>query len=70
MMKKISLLAGLVFCLSLAACNNEPKLEKGEEVAVENQLSDDQKAMDSLEAAIMSQMDALNSDSAGTDTID
>jgi hypothetical protein len=70
MMKKISLLAGLVFCLSIAACNNEPKLEKGEEVAVENQLSDDQKSMDSLEAAIMSQMDALNSDSAGTDTID
>lgn len=69
-MKRISLLACIAISLGMIACNDEPKLEKTEEVAVENQLSNDQKAMDSLEAAIMSQMDALNTDSAGTDTIE
>ncbi|OYU94300.1 MAG: hypothetical protein CFE21_17095 [Bacteroidetes bacterium B1(2017)] len=62
-MKKLILIVAV--CGSLMACNNEPKLNQQEETAVQNQLSSDQKAMDSLEAAIQAQMDAINADSAG-----
>jgi len=54
--------------LAMVSCNEEPKLEQQEEQAVEQQLNLDQKSMDSLEAAIMSQMDALESDSAIKDS--
>ncbi|MDP3929611.1 MAG: hypothetical protein Q8R57_11360 [Bacteroidota bacterium] len=46
-----------------AACNNEPKLNQQEENAVQTQLEADQKSMDSLEAAILSQMEEVNLDS-------
>ncbi len=53
----------------LIACNDDPKLNQQEETAVENQLSSDQKAMDSLEAAIQAQMDEINTDSVEMDSL-
>ena len=53
----------------LIACNDDPKLNQQEENAVENQLSSDQKAMDSLEAAIQAQMDEINTDSIEMDSL-
>jgi hypothetical protein len=60
-----------VFSLAamLIACNDDPKLNQQEETAVENQLSSDQKAMDSLEAAIQAQMDEINTDSIEMDSL-
>lgn len=66
-MKK--LLFSSAFLLVLFACNDEPKLNKQEESAVESQLNADQKAMDSLEAAIKMQMEELDADSAGLDSL-
>ncbi len=57
------------FCFFVLACNNEPKLNSQEETAVETQLKNDQKSMDSLEAAIKAQMDAIDADSAGDDSM-
>jgi hypothetical protein len=54
---------------TMTACNNEPKLDQTEETAVQTQLNADQKAMDSLEASIMAQMDAINGDSAEMDSL-
>ena len=60
----IKKLLSLILLVSvLGACDNEPKMSEQEENAVENQLQADQKAMDSLEAAILSQMDEVNLDS-------
>lgn len=53
------------FCVTLPiviACNNEPKMNKQEEQAVEQQMQKDQQAMDSLEKAIQAQIN-------GTDTL-
>jgi PBP1b-binding outer membrane lipoprotein LpoB len=61
MMKKLFSL--LLLVAIFAACNNEPKLEQEEEKAVATQLEADQKSMDSLEAAILSQMEDVNLDS-------
>ncbi len=66
-MKKLIALA--FFFLTLIACQNEPKLNQQEESAVESRLNSDQKSMDSLEAAIKAQMDALDADSLGTDSL-
>ncbi len=66
-MKKLLLI--LVTVAAITACNNEPKLNQTEESAVQTQLNSDQKAMDSLEAAIQAQMDAINADSAGMDSL-
>ena len=55
-------IAILSIAATITACNNEPKLDQTEETAVQNQLNADQKAMDSLEASIMAQMDAINGD--------
>ncbi len=66
-MKKLLLI--LVTAAAMTACNNEPKLNQTEENAVQTQLNSDQKAMDSLEAAIQAQMDAINADSAGMDSL-
>jgi hypothetical protein len=52
------------------ACNDEPKLDKQEEQAIDQQINLDQKSMDSLEAAIMAQMEALDSDSLMKDSIE
>jgi hypothetical protein len=54
---------------TMTACNNEPKLDQTEETAVQTQLNADQKAMDSLEASIMAQMDAINGDSSEMDSL-
>ncbi len=54
---------------TMTACTNEPKLDQTEETAVQNQLNADQKAMDSLEASIMAQMDAINGDSSEMDSL-
>ncbi|MCG9879452.1 MAG: hypothetical protein MH472_02530 [Bacteroidia bacterium] len=51
----------------LGACNSEPKLDQQEEAAVDMQLEADQKSMDSLEAAILSQMEDVNLDSLGAE---
>jgi hypothetical protein len=40
------------------SCGGEPKLDKTEETAVEDQLKKDQAAMDSLEQAINALMDS------------
>jgi hypothetical protein len=61
MIKKLLSLILLVGILG--SCDNEPKMSEQEESAIENQLQADQKAMDSLEAAILSQMDEVNLDS-------
>jgi hypothetical protein len=61
MIKKLLSLILLVGILG--SCDNEPKMSEQEENAIENQLQADQKAMDSLEAAILSQMDEVNLDS-------
>ncbi len=61
MIKKLLSLILLVGILG--SCDNEPKMSEQEESAIENQLQADQKAMDSLEAAILSQMDDVNLDS-------
>ena len=66
-MKKVGLVA--VLFLAIAACSNEPKLNKVEETAVENQLTKDQKAMDSLENALKAQMNALDADSSDADSL-
>lgn len=66
-MKK--LLAITFLFLAIVACQNEPKLNNQEETAVQNQMNMDQKAMDSLEKAIKEQMEALDSDSAETDSL-
>ncbi|MDZ4667117.1 MAG: hypothetical protein SGJ00_04450 [bacterium] len=66
-MKKWIALFSIV--VALAACNSEPKLDQTEETAVESQLNADQKAMDSLEASIMAQMDAINGDSSEMDSL-
>lgn len=60
-----------IFALALivSACADEPKLTEQEETAVETQINSDQKSMDSLEAAIQSQMDAINSDSLEMDSL-
>lgn len=67
-MKSILRIICLFSFLAILSCNEEPKLDQQEEQAVEQQLNMDQKSMDSLEAAIMSQMDALESDSAIKDS--
>ncbi len=59
---------GLVL-LAVMSCSNEPKLNKAEENAVQNQLNHDQMAMDSLENAIKAQMEALDSVDAEADSI-
>jgi hypothetical protein len=64
---RIGLLIGLTLML---ACNDEPKLDKQEEQAIDQQINLDQKSMDSLEAAIMAQMEALDSDSLMKDSIE
>ena len=66
-MKKVGLVD--VLFLAIAACSNEPKLNKVEETAVENQLTKDQKAMDSLENALKAQMNALDADSSDADSL-
>jgi hypothetical protein len=66
-MKKF--IAVLSLAAILSACNDDPKLNQQEETAVENQLSSDQKAMDSLEAAIQAQMDEINTDSVEMDSL-
>lgn len=66
-MKKLLLI--LVAVAIFTACNEEPKLNQTEENAVQSQLNSDQKAMDSLEAAIQAQMDVINADSAGMDSL-
>ncbi|MCF8253856.1 MAG: hypothetical protein K9J84_04695 [Bacteroidia bacterium] len=53
----------------IAACNEEPKMTQQEETAVETQINSDQKAMDSLEAAIKAQMDELGADSLEMDSL-
>jgi hypothetical protein len=61
MIKRLfSLILSVAF---FAACNDEPKLNQQEENAVQTQLEADQKSMDSLEAAILSQMEEVNLDS-------
>lgn len=65
MIKK--LLSLLLLVAIFGACNNEPKMNEQEENAVENQLEADQKSMDSLEAAILSQMEEVNLDSLEAD---
>lgn len=65
MMKKFFSLLLLVSILG--ACNSEPKLDQQEEAAVDMQLEADQKSMDSLEAAILSQMEDVNLDSLGAE---
>jgi hypothetical protein len=62
-------IAILSIAATITACNNEPKLDQTEETAVQNQLNADQKAMDSLEASIMAQMDAINGDSSEMDSL-
>ena len=62
-------IAILSIAATITACNNEPKLDQTEETAVQNQLNADQKAMDSLEASIMAQMDAINGDSSEMDNL-
>lgn len=66
-MKKF--IAVLSLAAILFACNDDPTLNQQEETAVENQLSSDQKAMDSLEAAIQAQMDEINTDSVEMDSL-
>jgi hypothetical protein len=66
-MKKF--IAVLSLAAILSACNDDPTLNQQEETAVENQLSSDQKAMDSLEAAIQAQMDEINTDSVEMDSL-
>ncbi len=66
-MKKLLLI--LVAVAIFTACNEEQKLNQTEENAVQSQLNSDQKAMDSLEAAIQAQMDVINADSAGMDSL-
>ena len=63
--------AGIFVALfAFFACNDEPKLDKQEEQAIDQQINLDQKSMDSLEAAIMAQMEALDSDSLMKDSIE
>ena len=64
---RTGLLIGLT---SMLACNDEPKLDKQEEQAIDQQINLDQKSMDSLEAAIMAQMEALDSDSLMKDSLE
>ncbi|MBC7381901.1 MAG: hypothetical protein H7296_02780 [Bacteroidia bacterium] len=66
-MKKIILFA--ISALIFNACSNEPKLNKQEESEVDNQVNRDQLAMDSLENAIKSQMEELDADSTGADSL-
>jgi uncharacterized lipoprotein YajG len=66
-MKKILFI--LFSLATIAACNEEPKLNQQEETAVDAQINSDQKSMDSLEAAIQSQMDAINLDSSEMDSL-
>ena len=66
-MKKIIAIFSLAVILT--ACNNDPKLNQQEETAVESQMTSDQKAMDSLEAAIQAQMDEMNTDSIEMDSL-
>lgn len=66
-MKKIMLILGTL--AMFAACGNEPKLNQQEEKAVEDKIAADQRSMDSLEAAIQAQMDAINADSAEMDSM-
>lgn len=66
-MKKIMLILGTLALF--ASCGNEPKLNKQEEQAVEDKIAADQRSMDSLEAAIQAQMDAINADSTEMDSI-
>jgi PBP1b-binding outer membrane lipoprotein LpoB len=65
-MKRIA--AILLASLWMGACSNEPKLDKKEERAVEDQMTKDQKAMDSLERVIKARIDTETAaDTADTD---
>jgi len=57
-MKKTLFATLLVLGLFSISCGGEPKLDKTEETAVEDQLKKDQAAMDSLEQAINALMDS------------
>jgi hypothetical protein len=57
-MKKILFVSFLALGLMTVSCGGEPKLDKTEETAVEDQLKKDQAAMDSLEQAINALMDS------------
>jgi hypothetical protein len=67
-MKNLLRIVLLFGTLTIMACNDEPKLDEQEEQAVEQQIDMDKKSMDSLEAAIMAQMDALDADSSIKDS--
>lgn len=67
-MKKLIITCAVLASFSIVSCDNEPKLDQQEEQAVEQQLNLDQKSMDSLEAAIKAQMEALDNDSATKDS--
>ena len=63
-MKKYLIAASM---LALLSCNNEPKLNQTEENKLEDQIEKDEAAMDSLEHAIMSQMDSIDIDTSVAD---
>jgi outer membrane murein-binding lipoprotein Lpp len=67
-MKKLIITCAVLASFSIVSCDDEPKLDQQEEQAVEQQLNLDQKSMDSLEAAIKAQMEALDNDSATKDS--
>ncbi len=67
-MKKLIVTCAVLAAFTIVSCDDEPKLDQQEEQAVEQQLNLDQKSMDSLEAAIKAQMEALDSDTVAKDS--
>ncbi|MEI6508764.1 MAG: hypothetical protein WCO54_09790 [Bacteroidota bacterium] len=64
MKKEILLVVSIFFSIIFSSCGGgEKKLDEKEQKAVETQVLNDQKSMDSLEKAIKAQIDAVDEDS-------
>lgn len=66
-MRKVIAIAAIVGLVMSTACSNDAPLNKQEEKTVDSLVSNEQDAMDSLEAAIKAQ---IGTDSLSDDSID